>query len=408
MSDVAMRSSSDGGAFSVRTVAILLAVGLATFVGAILLMVYAPSSTPTGGTKAHALSDAAIGYSAIVRLARATDHQVRVIRDDSQLRESPLLIVTPPLGSTPLGDLISGRPDQPTLIVLPKWRSVTDPRHPSWVVQAGLIRAEEPQGVLAPNNKLTVTRSRSGARPLIAAPALLHQLRGSDDITFSAPQPLQSIAGDNLLPLLTDQDGRIVLAQLGDRPFYVLADPDLLDNLGMRREVNARSALAMLDALNSYSAGFDIDVTAVGLGRQRSPLQLAFEPPFVAMTLTVLAAMLLAAWQAFARFGPAVHRERAIAFGKRALVDNSAMLIRKAGRQATMGTRYAEVVRERAVTAFGVPTKLRDGAIDDYLDKLTGREKFSTLAQAVSAAEDNHALVAAARALHEWQKEKNG
>ena len=408
MSDVAIRSSSDGGAFSVRTVVILIVVGVATFAAATLLTVYAPSSNPTGGTKAHALSNAAVGYSGIVRLATATGHTVRVIRDDSQLRQNPLLIVTPPLGATPLGNIIAGRPDQPTLIVLPKWMAMTDPRHPSWVVRLGLIGTREPEGVLAPNNKLTVTRAPSGARPLIATPSLLHQLRDSDEISFSAPQPLQTIAGEGLMPLLTDENGRIVLAQIGDRPFYILSDPDLLDNLGMRREADARSALTMLDALNSYSAGFDIDVTAVGLGRQPSPLKLAFDPPFLAMTLTVLAAMLLAGWQAFTRFGPAVTRLRAIAFGKRALVDNSAMLIRKAGRQVKMGPLYAQVIRDRAVTAFGVPTKLRDGAIDDYLDKLTGRQKFSDLVHAVSEAEDNHSLVSAARALHEWQKEKNG
>jgi hypothetical protein len=407
MSDVAIRSSSDGGAFSARTVVILVVVGVATFVGAMLMTVYAPSSSPTGGTKAHALSNAAIGYSGIVRLATATGHKVRVVRDDSQLREAPLLIVTPPLGSTPLGDIIAGRPDQPTLIVLPKWASVTDPRHPSWVVQAGLISAKEPEGVLAPNNELKVTRSPSGARPLIATGFLPHELHSPELFHLAAPRPLQTIAGDNLNPLLTDENGRIVLAQNGDRSFYVLSDPDLLDNLGMRREDDARSALDMLDALG-YNHEMDFDVTAVGLGRQPSPLKLAFEPPFLAMTLTVVAAMLLAAWQAFARFGPAVHRQRAIAFGKRALVDNSAMLVRKAGRQAKMGTRYAEVIRERAVTAFGVPAKLRDGAIDDYLDKLTGREKFSNLVQGVSEAEDNHTLVSAARALHEWQKEKNG
>lgn len=408
MSDIAIRPSSDGGAFSVRTVAILVAVGVATFIGAMLLTVYAPSSSPTGGTRAHALSDAAVGYSGIVRLARATGHAVRVIRDDSRLRDNPLLIVTPPLGATPLGGIIGGRPDQPTLVVLPKWLAATDPRHPSWVARVGLIPTREPEGVLAPGNKLKVTRARSGARPLIATPQLLQQLRSSDNISFSAPQPLQTIAGDGLTPLLTDQGGRIVLAQIGDHPFYVLSDPDLLDNLGMRREADARSALAMLDALNSYSAGFDIDVTAVGLGRQPSPLKLAFDPPFLAMTLTVFAAMLLAAWQAFARFGPAVRQQRAIAFGKRALVDNSAMLIRKAGRQARMGSRYAEVIRDRAVTAFGVPAKLRDGAIDDYLDKLTGRQRFSDLARAVSEAEGNHGLVSAAQALYEWQKEKEG
>ena len=148
------------------------------------------------------------------------------------------------------------------------------------------------------------------------------------------------------------------------------------------------------------------DVTLVGLGRSRNPLRLAFDPPFLAMTLTLVVAMLLAGWQAFVRFGPAVRRERAIAFGKSALVDNSAMLIRKARRQARLGGRYAEVIRDRAVTAFGVPAKLRDKGVDDYLDKMSGRARFSDLAAAADAASDPASLVAAAQALHDWQKEK--
>jgi hypothetical protein len=198
-----------------------------------------------------------------------------------------------------------------------------------------------------------------------------------------------------------------VLGEIGDKPFYVLADPDLLSNMGMREESQARAALTLLETLNEEGdKDFDFDVTLAGLGKAKSPLRLAFDPPFLAMTLAIVAVMLLAGWQAFARFGPAVHRERAIAFGKTALVDNAAALIRKAGRQARLGGRYVEAIRERAIVAFGVPSRLRGAAIDRYLDKISGRSRFTDLAQAVDAADDKASLVAAARALHDWQKEK--
>ena len=94
-----------------------------------------------------------------------------------------------------------------------------------------------------------------------------------------------------------------------------------------------------------------------------------------------------------------MRRGRAIAFGKTALVDNSAALIRTARRQTRLGGRYADVVRDRAVIAFGVPAKLRDKNIDDYLDKLRGRARFSDLAAAADQASDRASLVAAAQAL---------
>ena len=175
----------------------------------------------------------------------------------------------------------------------------------------------------------------------------------------------------------------------------------------MRVESQASGAVRLLEALDEDGkSDFDFDVTLAGFGKPKSPLRLAFDPPFLAMTLAVVAALLLVGWQAFARFGPAVHRERAIAFGKTALVDNAAGLIRKAGRQARMGSRYVEAIRERATVAFGVPARLRGPAVDIYLDKVSGRAKFTDLARAVDDADDKNRLVEAARALHEWQKEK--
>jgi hypothetical protein len=54
------------------------------------------------------------------------------------------------------------------------------------------------------------------------------------------------------------------------------------------------------------------------------------------------------------------------------------------------------MIRDRAVSAFGVPARLRDTALDAYLDKLgvRAREVQATVA---AAADDRHSLVAARR-----------
>ena len=402
MSDVA--TSRGGGEppslFRLRTIVLLVAVGVSAFAAMLIAAAYAPGSTPKGGGAAHALSNSAVGYSGVIRLAQAAGYDTRVIRDGDLLDGRGLTILTPQTADTQMGDVIARRSRLPTLIVLPKWQTATDKKHAGWVQHVGLLPTSEPYGVLAPANRLTITRTRSGGAPLIAAGWL-----ADSAIRIAAPRPLQSISGARLTPLLTDQAGRIVLGQIGDGPLYVLADGDLLANIGMRDAANAAAAIDLLDQLNVGNEPISFDVTLVGLGRSPNPLRLAFDPPFLAMTLTLVAAMLLAGWQAFTRFGPPVRRERAIAFGKAALVDNSAALIRKARRQARLGGRYAEVIRDRAVTAFGVPSKLRDRAIDDYLDKMGGRARFSDLAAAADAASDRQSLVAAAQALHDWQKE---
>jgi hypothetical protein len=390
-----------GELFRLRTIIILVCVGVAAFAAMLIATAYAPGTTPKGDGSAHALSNSAVGYSGIIRLAEAAGYDTRVIRDTNLLDGPGLIVLTPQTADTQMGDVIVRRAKLPTLVVLPKWSTLADKKHPGWVTHLGLLPVSEPYGVLAPANKLTITRTKSGGAPLTATGFL-----ADSNIAIAAPRPLQTMTGANLKPLLTDAEGRIVLGQIGDRPFYVLADGDLLSNMGMRDAANARSALDLLDQFNVSNEPISFDVTLVGLGRAPNPLRLAFDPPFLAMTLTLVAAMLLAGWQAFVRFGAPVRRERAIAFGKAALVDNSAMLIRKARRQARLGGRYVETIRDRAVTAFGVPSRLRGEAIDAYLDKLSGRARFSDLAQAAEQASDRHGLVAAAQALHDWAKEK--
>ena len=74
--------------------------------------------------------------------------------------------------------------------------------------------------------------------------------------------------------------------------------------------------------------------------------------------------------------------------------------------ERALGGRYAYVVRERAGVAFGAPARLRDAALDAYLDRLGRRGKFTDLANAAAAARDRQGVLEAARALHEWQWEK--
>lgn len=400
MSDLDMTGSGEG-AFSVRTVAILVTVGILAFVGMLLLGAYAPDLRSGRDGGAHALSNAAVGYSGIVELAEATGRNPRIVRDVHRLDTEDLVVYAPDSGTTDMTAALAARTGLPTLVILPKWLTIGDPAHPGWARFVGFRGVDDPEGVLAPQYKLKVARYRSEGRPLAAARWLPATIR------FRAPRPVQTIAGANLRAILSDTDGHVVLGQIGDHPFYVLADPDLLSNIGMRDGAQARAALDLLDRLNARGAqGIAFDVTLNGFGVQPSPLKLALEPPFLAMTLTIAAALLLAGVQATARFGAARTRPRAIAFGKAALIDNAAALVRKARRQGRLGDRYAELVRERARGVFGVPARLQGAAADAYLDGLHGRERFTALAEQARAARDPRTMLQAARALHDWLWEK--
>ena len=405
MSDVtigAKGGNSGDGVFRARTVVLILAIGILGFIATLVLGAYAPDLRSGRNGGAHALSTAATGYSGIVRLAEATGRDPRITRDVHLLDTEALVVATPEAGAPNISPVLAPRKGRPTLFVLPKWLTVADPDRSGWVRHQGLKPVFEPNGVLAPGTKLETSRHRSGGAALLTSPDL------PKTISFVAPRPLQTVAGGGLIPLITDRQGRVVLGKFKDQPLYVLADPDLLSNIGMADKRQAASALALLDWMNSNQAkSIYFDVTLNGFGRSPSPLKLAFDPPFLAMTLAVAVAVLLAAWQGAVRFGAPRRRERAIAFGKAALIDNAAALMRKAGRQAMLGTRYADMVRERASLVFGVPARLRDGALDAHLDGLGRRARFSDLAAAARDARDRHSVLSAAQALHTWLWEKN-
>jgi hypothetical protein len=224
------------------------------------------------------------------------------------------------------------------------------------------------------------------------------------------PQPDEQQAAafdytfDDIQPVITDGAGGIVLGEIDN--MYILADPDLLDNAAMKRPENAAAALALLDWMNSTDAesvGFDVVLN--GFGRTKSLLRLALDPPILAMTLTLAAMILLIGIRAAGRFGAPQPRVRAIAFGKTALVDNGALLVRKAGKARRLGGRNAAVIREQAVQTFGVSARFTQAEVDSYLDGLGGGVAFTALAEAAETAGSDSEMLAAARALHTWKRE---
>jgi hypothetical protein len=228
-----------------------------------------------------------------------------------------------------------------------------------------------------------------------------------EGVDVPLPRKVQAISGDGIEPLLATPGGRSILARYGKRPLYILADPDLLNNQAMKDPARAKAALAMLAALNSTGAEtVAFDLTLNGFGKTPSALKLAFEPPFLALTVAIFVAALLAGLHGAFRFGPAAEEGRAIAFGKAALVENSAGLFRLAGREHRTGGAYAELIREEAARVSGAPN-LRGDELDSYLDRFSKPDgkPFSALAAEAADAPDRNHLVSAARALFLWKKD---
>lgn len=397
---------STASPFNPRFVIGLIAAGIAAFAALLLLLAYGGGlGTPRGGSGANVQSVAATGFKGLVTLADSLG-ETRIVRSASELGENLLVVTIEERTSAAdferMQQLRTGRA---TLFILPKWATLPDPARRGWVRAIGPGVGSMIEGRLGKGAQVTVESGDSGrgAGYAVGTDFL-------DGMRVPLPRAAQLIRGAEIRPLLAGPGDRALLARLGDQPHYLLADPDLVSNHGLRDPQRARDAIALLQALNSTDAtGVDFDLTLTGLAAGSAPnaLRLAFEPPFLVLTLALFVAALLAGLHGAFRFGPVRREERTIAFGKAALVENSAGLIRLAGREARLGAAYADVVRHEAARAASAPAWLQGEALDRYLDRL-GRSdgpNFSALASQLDSAQGRHSLMAAARALFQWKKD---
>ena len=387
--------------FDPRMIAALVTAGLVAFGLFMVLTAYAGDLRSNRDGRAHALSGSANGFKGIVRLIGLSGGKAQLVRSPADLGGEELLVVAAEPNTSPesLDALLRRRAGKATLIVLPKWAVAPDPRHPGWVKRTGTLPASTAQNILGNGKHLSVARSRASA--VAAGREFLREYRAP------LPELVQTISGDGITPLVTD-GSKAVLARLDAGAHYVLSDPDLLNNLAMSDRTRAAAALALLDELNTTGATrVSFDLTLNGLGRQPNALKLAFEPPFLPLTLALTLAALLAGLHGAFRFGPAAQEQRAIAFGKGALVENSAGLLKLAQREQSAGGAYADLIREGAAWDSGAHLALQDAELDAYLDRLSAPDqpRLSDLVQQARLAEDRFDLLAAARALFQWKKD---
>src|SRR5687768_1272882 len=196
MSDIGIRGeSTEESGFRRGTILLIILVGIAAFVGTLVLGAYAPELRSGKNGRAHALSNAATGYSGIVRLAEATGRNPQILRHDHLHDSEDLVILTPESGATDLTKVLSVRETKATLLVFPKWDASRDPNKPAWVRVRGLLPRSDPERVLAPATKLSITRRKTRGEMLVTVPA------HAPGVQFPAPPVLQTVSGDGLQPL---------------------------------------------------------------------------------------------------------------------------------------------------------------------------------------------------------------
>jgi hypothetical protein len=404
-----MSEQAQAAPFRSRTVILIIAVGVIAFAGFLLLIAFAPQFQSGHDGRGHALSTSGNGFAGLVELTDNVGAHSLIVKDDEELATRDLLIVTPELDGNQkdLVKLLALRGDAPTLVILPKWWTRPIPQQPDWAQRVDMICACGGLYGLekyAPKMAVDQTPFKSPLSPTTDTPRLARAKVGRLD-------EQQRLVGTGFTPILLDKDGRIVIGKLIGRPVYVLADPDLLNNQGLADPWTARQGWQVIDDLaTANEIAFDLTLNGFGTSKNaKSPLQSVFKPPFLPVTLIIVAAGFLAGLHGAVRFGAPAAAARAIAMGKRTLVDNAAMLFRAARKEHRVGAAYASLTRDLTAQATHAPARLSGEALDDYLDrsgKAEGDPPYATLAWQAETAEDRDQLLSAARALYRWRRNR--
>lgn len=396
------QASAREPAFRPATILALVLVGLVALAGLAVLSAYAPDLRGGQDGRAHALSRSAVGYAGAPILLRALGHSVVVSRTRPGSLESSVVVLTPE-GSEKPEALARFAEAGRILVVLPKWAATPDPIRQGFVRKAG-VASPHPSAMLSAYATATKLSVRKGeARPLLRGAG--GPFQPGTYLPLGAIDRLQTVSGEGWAPALTDETGAMVLAYSRKNPdLWLLAEPDLLNNQGLRSLDNARAAAAILDAA---SAGGErpivLDVTLAGFERGRGLGRLMLEPPWLAATLIAVAAGVLMGLHALARFGQPRRRGRALPLGARALVENTADLVRMARREHELAGAYAALTRSLVIRAGG-----GHAAEEHWLDDLARRRGAAApaeLAEAAGKAKTRDDLLSVARRLYEWRGE---
>jgi hypothetical protein len=382
--------------FGTRTLAFIIGAGLVLLIGFLLMSGFGNALTPANPIHPSATSRAGIGFAGLRQIIERTG----LAGDDDDATadwDHPgLLILTPRIDTTKeqIAEIIDYRSSSElaTLIVLPKWAVAPLEGNRNWAEGHGLLPVAAVADILPlVDGGLTFPIGRTSPAEVLAPEGFVLPAT----VQATPHNPFDEQETRNAIIVLTDHPGEV----------YLMTDPDIINNIGMKSSANAVAAIRQFTQMSALSGPVDIafDMTLPRGGAERNLVQLMFTPPFLAVTIAVFAAAVLAGFASANRFGPVRREARAVAFGRSALIDNIAALTRAARRVTGGGARHADAARERIAKRLHAPPDLSNDALTAWLDARA--PGYAHIDHRLRHARTESELLEAARDLNDLQRE---
>jgi hypothetical protein len=365
-------SRTSAGPFQLLTLVLLIAIGLGAFLAGTYLQVFDDGSAEPRTTGANSYSRSAIGHRALVAALRKLGIPVEIsrFRTLDKVNDSTLLLMLEPADAPPTEAILAKLKSVPhALLVLPKWIGSTDPNKPIWIDSMVLQSDAAVEGMLHKVLPAAEIHRTDGKRSVEAA-----QFGGK--VLLDGPQYLRPDAA--LKPVLQTPDG-ILLAQVrtGINQLWILSDPDLMSNAGLDEADNGVVAISLIQSALPKGGTVIIDETSHGFEQRPNLLRLMLSPPFSAVGIGGIAALLVLIWGGVARFGAPRPETLGLAAGKYTLVGNAAQLLRLGTTAANLLQSYRRVVLADAINELHGPAGLDEFAQAAWLDRAAAHRSLN-------------------------------
>lgn len=395
----------------------LILIGIFSFSALIGLSGYADDIRDKNNGQAHALSNSAIGYGGLKSFLEELGFYVTLDPNEAPNYVSDNLRIYTLNSSYQTDVLDELNAQSPKLIILPKWTVQPIENTSGWVRKSPYSDLQNKTSLESNLEALMgdIDLKQADDKDETRAKDYNFILHENGANYSRRLERLQSFSGDALLPIVKTDDDKIILTKLKNTQTYVLSDPDLLNTAGLKTKSGAKFAVDMLTyleaATDTYEITFDLNIHGIG-GRQNM-VKLFTQPPFLSITVLLIALIALMGWQAFLRFGDpqkgnAEDFGEDLHMGPQSLTRTTAEFLAIAGREPKVMADYAKLIRDQAQYDLQLPGRdpqSRDYALDKRESAKSIGPTFQTLKTDAESVTQKQDMMRVATALQKWKKD---